>query len=148
LAAGLPGLAEGQDATDLEKLKTTVRSMEQTIQELKSRIADLEKQPKAVSGRSPAAPSAPAVPGVPPSTHPGADVMPKAQPPADDLADGTTQIPFQDTVSEDNRGARVREMPRSIRVTRVFMQLFGTKTWIRLGGLCQSRCHHRFHQGR
>lgn len=132
-AAVLPGTLQGQDASELEMLKATAKSMEQAIQELNRRIADLEQQPTAAP--LPAQPLVPAqaVPGVPPSTHPGADLRPRDVPP-DDLSDGTTQIPFYDTMKEDNVGApRPGNAPLDPSY-QGFMQLFGTKTWIRIGG--------------
>ena len=75
----------------------------------------------------------PAVPGVPPAAHPGADLKPEAQPP-DDLADDTTQIPYRDTVKEEDLSApRPGNAPLDPSY-QGFMQLFGTKTWVKLGG--------------
>jgi len=128
LAAGMPGIAQGQVTNDLEKLKATVMAMEQTIQELKGRIADLEKQPNA------APPAVQAVSGVSPATPPGAEVKPKTQAPANELADGMTQIPYQDSVKEEDLSApRPGNAPLDPTYDG-FMQLFGTKTWFKLGG--------------
>src|SRR5262245_57546624 len=88
LGIGQPRLVIGQEAGELEKLKATVKAMEQTIQEMNRKIAEMEKQKAA---------SAPAVSGVPPATHPGALPSLKAEAPKEDLADATTQIPYQDT---------------------------------------------------
>ncbi len=133
MAAGLPAPARAQDAAELEKLKTTVKAMEQTIQEMSRKIADLEKQPKTAPPPAQPVPPEPLIPGVPPPTHPGADLKLKAQPP-DDLADGVTQIPYQDTVKEEDVGApRPGNAPLDP-TYQGFMQLFGTKTWIKLGG--------------
>ena len=89
---GMPRLGLGQETNELEKLKSTVKTMEQTLQEMNRKIADLEKQPKAAPTPLQPVPLEQVTPGVPPSTHPGADVKPKVQPPADELADDTTQI--------------------------------------------------------
>jgi hypothetical protein len=132
-AAGWPGLVQGQDAGELDKLKSTVKSMEQTIQEMNRKIADLEKQSEAAPLPPQPAPPPP-VPGVPPSMHPGADLKPKVPPPADELADGTTQVPYQETMKEEDLGApRPGNAPLDPSY-QGFMQLFGTKTWIKLGG--------------
>lgn len=131
MVAGAPGLAQAQDAAELEKLKATVKAMEQTIQEINRKIADLEKQPKAAP--PPVQPAPSVVPGVPPPTHPGADLKVKAPAPSD-LADGTTRIPYQDTMKEENMSApRPGNAPLDPSY-QGFMQLFGTKTWIKLGG--------------
>jgi hypothetical protein len=130
--AHLPVLA--QDAGELEKLKSAVKSLEQTVQELNRKIADLEKQPRVAPPPAQPVPPPEATPGVPPPTHPGADLKPKALPPADELADATTQIPYQDSVKEEDLGApRPGNAPLDP-TYQGFMQLFGTKTWIKLGG--------------
>lgn len=134
LTTGLPGVVHGQDAGELEKLKSTLKTMEQTIQELNRRIADLEQQPKAVPPPVQPLPPAPTPPSVPAATHPGADLKPKAQPPGDELSDGTTQVPYQDSVKEEDLSApRPGNAPLDP-TYQGFMQLFGTKTWVKLGG--------------
>lgn len=125
LSLGLPRLVIGQETNELEKLKSTVKTMEQTIQEMNRKIAEMERQ-KAVPE--------PAVSGVPPATHPGATPSLKAEAAKSDLADATTQIPYQETVSDDQVSApRPGNAPFDPSY-QGFMQLFGTKTWIRLGG--------------
>jgi len=125
LFVGLPRLVIGQETSELEKLKATVKTMEQTIQEMNRKIAEMEKQK---------ARPEPAVTGVPPPTHPGAMPTLKAEPPKEDLADATTKIPYQETMNEESLGApRPGNAPLDP-TYQGFMQLFGTKTWIRLGG--------------
>src|SRR5438046_2262650 len=133
LLVGLPRLGLGQEANELEKLKSTVKTMEQTIQEMNRKIAEMEKQ-RAVPSPAPAAQPEPAVPGVPPATHPGAAPSIKAEASKEDLADAKTQIPYQDTMNEESLGApRPGNAPLDPSY-QGFMQLFGTRTWIRLGG--------------
>lgn len=133
IAVGAPGLAQAQDAAELEKLKASVKAMEQTIQEMNRKIADLERQPKtAPPPVQPVSPE-PVIPGVPPPSHPGADGKLISQP-RDDLADGFTQIPYQDTMREEGLSApRPGNAPLDPSY-QGFMQLFGTKTWVKLGG--------------
>jgi len=131
VGVALPGF--GQEVNELEKLKSTIKAMEQTIQEMNRKIAEMEKQ-KAVPPPPPTAQSEPAVPGVPPATHPGAVPSLKAEVPKEDLADSTTRIPYPDTMNEESLGApRPGNAPLDPSY-QGFMQLFGTKTWIRLGG--------------
>ena len=131
LLVGMPRLGLGQETSELEQLKATVKAMEQSIQELNRKIAEMEKQRAAPAA---AVPSETPVPAVPPAIHPGADLTPKAQPPADELAEGATQIRYQDSVKEDDLGApRPGNAPLDPSY-QGFMQLFGTKTWVRLGG--------------
>ncbi|HOB98674.1 MAG TPA: DcaP family trimeric outer membrane transporter [Verrucomicrobiota bacterium] len=133
LATGTSGLAQAQSVGELEQLKSTLKSMEQTIQELNRRIADLENQPKVVPPAVQPVSLEPAVPGVPPAAHPGADLKPRTLPP-DDLADDTTQVPYRDTVKEEDLSApRPGNAPLDPSY-QGFMQLFGTKTWVKLGG--------------
>jgi hypothetical protein len=131
LLVGMPRMGLAQPSNELDQLKSTVKAMEQTIQEMNRKITDMEKE-RTAPPTAAVPPQAP-VPGVPPPTHPGADLMPKAEPPSD-LADSTTEIPFQDTMKEDNVGApRPGNAPLDP-TYQGFMQLLGTKTWIRLGG--------------
>lgn len=133
LAAGASRPAQAQSAGELEQLKSTLKSMEQTIQELNRRIADLENQPKVVTPAVQPVSLEPAVPGVPPAAHPGADLKQRTQPP-DDLADDITQVPYRDTVKEEDLSApRPGNAPLDPSY-QGFMQLFGTKTWVKLGG--------------
>ncbi len=133
LLVGVPRPGFGQEANELEKLKSTVKAMDQTIQEMNRKIAEMEKQ-KAAPPSTPTAKSEPAVPGVPPATHPGASPLLTAEAAKSNLADETTQIPYQDTMSEDQLSApRPGNAPLDPSY-QGFMQLFGTKTWIRLGG--------------
>lgn len=132
LVAGPPALVYAQDNSELEKLKSTVQSMEQSIQELKNRIVEMERQKAAPIPV--AAPRQAPVPGVPPPTHPGAAPLGKAEPPELDLADQVTRIPSQDTIREDQVSApRPGNAPLDPSY-QGFMQLFGTKTWFRFGG--------------
>lgn len=130
---GVPGLVRAQDPSELEKLKATVKAMEQTIQEMNRKIAELERQPKAVLLPAQPIPTEPVVAGVPPPHHPGADAELKARPP-EDLADGVSLIPYQDTMKEEDLGApRPGNAPLDP-TYQGFMQLLGTKTWVKLGG--------------
>ncbi|HNQ89048.1 MAG TPA: DcaP family trimeric outer membrane transporter [Verrucomicrobiota bacterium] len=134
LAAGTSGLAQVQSSGDLEQLRSAVQSMEQTIRELNRRIADLERQPKAAPPPVQPVGPEPAAPGAPQPTPPGADVTPKAPAPPSDLSDGTTQIPYHDTVKEEDLSApRPGNAPLDPSY-QGFMQLLGTKTWVKLGG--------------
>jgi hypothetical protein len=54
VVAGLPGLVCGQEASDLDKLKSTLESLQQTIQEQNQKISDLEKGQKAAAPAMPA----------------------------------------------------------------------------------------------
>lgn len=98
LAVGLPGLASGQNSSEMEALESKVKVMEQTILDLNHRLAEIEKQsPAAVPAPTPAQPAPPlttTTPSVPPATHPGADVKPKAQPSPGDLADDISLLTF------------------------------------------------------
>ena len=133
LLVGLPRLGLAQGTSELEQLKSIVKAMEQTIQEQNRRIEQLEKQAKAAPPPVQPATVEPVTPGVPPPTHPGADVKPKAQAPADELADATTQIPYQDSMKEEDLVApRPGNAPLDPSY-QGFMQLFGTKTWVKLG---------------
>lgn len=134
LAAGLPGRAQAPDPAELEQLKSAVKAMEQTLQEMNRKIVELEKQRQpAPPPVQPVAP-APTPPTIPPPAHPGADLPTRAQPPADELADGTTQIPYRDSMKEEDLGApRPGNAPLDP-TYQGFMQLFGTKTWVKLGG--------------
>ncbi|MCW5551399.1 MAG: porin [Verrucomicrobiae bacterium] len=134
LAAGLPAPACAQNTAELEKLKATVKAMEQTIQEMNRKISELEREKVAVPAPPPAQTEAPN-PGVPPATHPGvASPASKTEVPKSDLAEQATQVPYQDTIHEDQISApRPGNAPLDP-TYQGFMQLFGTKTWVKLGG--------------
>jgi hypothetical protein len=135
LFLGMPLPSHGQQTNELEGLKSTIKSLQQTIEEMNRKIAELEKQQKA-SPPAPATPLEKPIPGVPPPTHPGqiTDQKVKSTPPAADLSDGTVPMLYQDTVKEDELAApRPGNAPLDPSY-QGFMQLFGTKTWVRLGG--------------
>ena len=137
LAAGVPGIARAQDASELEKLKSAVKSLEQTVQELNRRIAEMEKQSKAAPTPAQVAqpvPSDQAAPAMPPAMRPGALSSVPAEAAKSDLAEEASPIRYQDSMSEDQLSApRPGNAPLDP-TYEGFMQLFGTKTWIKLGG--------------
>jgi len=107
----------------MSELKSTVKAMEQSIQEMNRKIAGMKNQK---------ARPEPAVSGVPPATRQGALPSQKAEPPKDDLADATTQIPHQERMNEESPGARRPGNAPLDPSYQGFMQLFGNKKWIKL----------------
>ena len=142
MMSGAPAAVRGQAAADLEQIKAAMKSMEQTmksmqqlIDEQNRKIAELEKQQKATTTPPMAEMEIP-VPGVPSPTHAGhtPEMKQKPEPPAGALSDAQTLLQYQDTVKEDDLAApRPGNAPLDPSY-RGFMQLFGTKTWVRLGG--------------
>jgi hypothetical protein len=129
-----------QSSAEVEQLKATVAAMEKTIAEMKAKIEKWEAKetaqtvstnppPAATTAAKPAAPGAPAVAS---ATDPATKV--KLEPTAAGLADHGSARVHHDTISEDNAGA-ARPGNAPIDPTYAgFMPLFGTKTWIKLGG--------------
>ena len=135
-------LLHAQPAAELEQLKTTMKSMEQTLKSMQQlideqnrKIAELEKQQRAAP-LAPIVTTERAMPGVPPPTHPGQALELKTNitPPTHDLSDDQSPIQYQETVKEDELAApRLGNAPLDP-TYQGFMQLMGTKTWVRLGG--------------
>ncbi len=137
LAGATPLTAPAQDASELDRLKAAVSAMEQTIQELKGQIHNLEtrQQPGSpVPAPTATAPSpAPTPSTTTPSVAPGSAHVP-ATVPKGDLSDRESAMRHRETVMEDNHAAP-RPGNAPIDPTYAgFMPLFGTKTWLRLGG--------------
>lgn len=136
IAAGSPPTATAQNAGELDQLKSTVSSMEQTIQELKNKIRELEQRQDAATRTT--APS-PATAATQPATTPGSSLpataaAAPAKPTPGDLEDHDSAMKHRQTVSGDNVAApRPGNAPMDPTYAG-FMPLFGTKTWIRLGG--------------
>jgi hypothetical protein len=130
-AAILPVCAalEVNAASELEELKTKAAEMEKAFEELKGRIQRIESQQGgAPATNPPPATVAPAAPSAAPA------IAAAKTPPADDLADHGSARIHRDTLSEDNV-ASPRPGNAPIDPTyEGYMQLFGTKTWIKLGG--------------
>jgi hypothetical protein len=128
-------VASAQNSPELDQLKSSVSVMEQTIQELKNRIRELEQRQPA----SPAVPAPSPVATTPPAPSVTTDATAKAAAqlrttaPAD-LADHDSPMKHRDTVMEDNAAAP-RPGNAPIDPTYAgFMPLFGTATWVKLGG--------------
>ncbi len=127
-------MAARAQSSEIDQLRSSVKMMQDTIYSLSTnlananaRLAEMEKReqkPKVPSEQS----------GVPPASHPGAAPDLKAEASKSDLADTATPIPYRETSKEDDLGAaRPGNAPLDPSY-QGFMQLFGTKTWIKLGG--------------
>jgi hypothetical protein len=132
LTAGTSPMATAQNASELDQLKTAVSSMEQTIQELKSKIRELEqRQDTATRTASPSPTTTMTQPAAVSASPPTAAI---AKPVPGDLEDHDSAMKHRQTVSSDNDAApRPGNAPMDPTYAG-FMPLFGTKTWIRLGG--------------
>ncbi|MGE4180743.1 MAG: DcaP family trimeric outer membrane transporter, partial [Limisphaerales bacterium] len=128
--------ATAQNSAELDQLKTTVSSMERTIQELKDKIRELEQRqgsvPRQVDPSS--AVTATARPTPAPDSAPSTAAATSQKPAPSDLEDHTSAMKHRETVSGDNVAApRPGNAPMDPTYAG-FMPLFGTKSWIRLGG--------------
>lgn len=132
MISGAP--ARAQDS-EVDQLRSSMKSMQEMINNLttnlanaNARLAELEKKTNTPL------PDPAEQPAVAATTETVATPAPKADASKSDLADATTPIPYRDTINEDNIGA-ARPGNAPIDPTyEGFMPLFGTKTWVKLGG--------------
>ncbi len=126
-----PLRATAQGASELDTLKSAVSNMEKTILELKQQIRQLEQR------HAPATAVAPVTaPATAPAAVPAVDqtIVPDKRQPGDDLADRTSPMRHRETIAGDNLAApRPGNAPIDPSYAG-FMPLFGSKTWVKLGG--------------
>ena len=123
--------ATAQGVAELETLKSAVSNMERTIFDLKEKIRQIEQRQSPATEVVPAAAQEST-----PSAVPARDkaTAPVTRQPADDLADRTSPMRHRETIAGDNLAApRPGNAPIDPSYAG-FMPLFGTKTWVRLGG--------------
>ena len=128
--------APAQNTSELDQLKSAVSSMEQTIQELKNKIRELEQRQAPSTHPATATPSAPVAPAstVPVTASIDAATSTPTSPKPGDLSDRDSVMRHRETVLDDNSAApRPGNAPMDP-TYKGFMPLFGTRTWIRLGG--------------
>jgi hypothetical protein len=127
-------MAPAQDS-EMEQLRSSMKSMQETINILTTNLANSNARLEELEKRTNAPRPTPAEqPAVTVTSEAIAKSSPKPEASNSDLADATTPIPYRDTISEDNLGAARPGNATLDPTYKGFTQLFGTKTWVKLGG--------------